>query len=192
MSPLRRNLRLGAFACLALDAALLVWLLSPGAPSRAAAQRQLDAARTQLIALRAENAQLARLSDRLHTSQEQIQELMAAGIPEESEASSKLLTEFSRIAGASQVRISGAEFNPDKNPRYGLRRIAITLQVAGGYGNVVRFLNQMERSPMFFLLTEVSVTGAPASAASSPAFAAPGATEVKLDLQLEAWARVAA
>ena len=179
MNPLRRKLMFGALALLIADLALLVWLLSPQAPSRAATQQQLADARLQLVSIRAQSGQLARLSENLHTSQQQIQEIMAAGIPHEADASSKLLSEFSRLATASQVQVSGAEFHPDKKANLGLRRIAISLQVAGGYGNVVRFLNQMERSPMFFLINQVSVSGGAANA-----------NTVKLDVQLEAYARI--
>ena len=183
MSALRRNLLIAFFAALAVDVALLIWLFSPQAPSRAAARQQLDRAELQLVALRGQESQLRQLNQRVHVSRQQVQEIMAAGIPEQSEASSKLLTEFSRIAALAQVQISGAEFNPDKAPRQGLRRIAVDLQVSGGYGNVVRFLNQMERSPMFFLLTQVSVSGASGNAATASG-------SVKLDLQLEAYAQV--
>lgn len=182
MSALRRKLMLAFFAALAVNLALLFWLFSPQAPSRAAARQQLERVQLQWMALRGQELQLRQLDQRVHLSQQQVGEIMAAGIPEESQASSKLLTEFSRIATLAQVQIAGAEFQPDKAPRQGLRRIAVTLQVSGGYGSVVRFLNQLERSPMFFLLDQVSVSGAAANTAPSGS--------VKLDLQLEAYARV--
>lgn len=182
MNHLRRNLVIAVFVCLAADLLLLGWLLSPKAPSRAANRQQLTEARTRYIQVRAQDAQLQLLSQRLHTSQQQIQELMAAGIPGESDASSKLLTEFSRLAGISQVQVSGAEFHPDKNAQLGLRRVGINLQVAGSYGGVVRFLNQLERSHMFFILDQVGVSGGPGEAAN----------QVKLELQLEAYVRTGA
>lgn len=184
MSRLRRNLIAGAVVCLAADLALLGWLLSPRAPSQSATRQQLALARAQLIALRLEANQLHRLNQRVHTSQEQMQELMAEGIPEEADASSKLLREFSRIASLSQVQVSGAEFNPDKNARLGLRRYNVSLQVAGGYTGLVRFINQMERSPMFFIINQVSVSGGGASVAAA-------AGQLKLEVQLEAYVRTA-
>jgi len=181
MNHLRRNLMLAAGVCLVANLGLAVWLLSPAAPSKSATEQQLRLAQAQLAGLRAQGAQLRRLNQRVHTSQEQMQELMAAGVPEEADASSKLLQEFSRIAGLSQVQVSGAEFHPDKKSQLGLRRVAISLQVAGGYSGVVRFLNQMERSPMFFLINQVSVSGGAAHGASS--------SQVKLQVQLEAYVR---
>lgn len=184
MSHLRRHLMLAAGACLLANLGLAAWLLSPAAPSKAATEQQLTLARAQLAGLRAQAAQLRRLNQRLHISQQQMQELMAAGVPEEADASSKLLEEFSRIAGLSQVQVSGAEFHPDKKAQLGLRRVAISLQVAGGYGGVVRFLNQMERSPMFFLLNQVSVSGGGAANSAT-------SSQVKLQVQLEAYVRAA-
>ncbi|HUX67351.1 MAG TPA: type 4a pilus biogenesis protein PilO [Terriglobales bacterium] len=184
MSHLRRNLMLAAGACLAANLALAGWLLSPAAPSQAATQQQLRLARAQLAGLRTQRAQLRRFGQRLHTTRQQMQELMAAGIPDQADASSKLLQEFSRIAGLSQVQVSGAEFHPDKKAQLGLRRVAISMQVAGGYTGVVRFLNQMERSPMFFLINQVSVSGGGAAGAAS-------SSQVRLQVQLEAYVQVA-
>ncbi|MGH9393001.1 MAG: type 4a pilus biogenesis protein PilO [Terriglobales bacterium] len=185
MSHLRRNLMLAVAACALADAGLLAWLLSPRAPSKSATQQQLALTRAELAGLRTQNRQLALLHQHLRLSQRQIQELMAAGVPEENEASSKLLAEFSRLAAASQVQVSGAEFHPDKAAQQGLRRVAISLQVAGGYGSVVRFINQLERSPMFFIINQVSVSG------SAGAGAATAADAVKLELQIEAYVRPA-
>ncbi|HWG36300.1 MAG TPA: type 4a pilus biogenesis protein PilO [Terriglobales bacterium] len=185
MTHLRRNLMVGAIACAIADAGLLAWLLSPRAPSKAATEQQLSLTRAQLAGLRSQDRQLALLDQRLALSQQQVQELMAAGVPEDAEASSKLLAEFSRIANASSVEVSGAEFHPDKSAREGLRRVAISLQVAGGYGSVVRFINQLERSPMFFIINQVAVTG------SNPNPALAALDSVKLELQLEAYVRAA-
>jgi len=183
MSHLRRNLMIGVVACALADAGLLAWLLSPRAPSKSATEQQLSLARAELAGLRSQGRQLALLGQRLTLSQDQVQELMAAGVPEDAEAGSKLLAEFSRLAQASAVQVSGAEFHPDKAPRFGLRRVAISLQVAGGYGSVVRFINQLERSPMFFIIDQVAVTG------SNPNPALSAADSVKLELQLEAYVR---
>lgn len=186
MSHLRRNLIISAVVFLVADLALLGWLLSPRAPSQSATREQLAMAHAQLVGLRLEASQLHRLNQRLRVSQQEMEELMAQGIPEEADASSKLLREFSRIAGLSQVQVSGAEFNPDKDARLGLRRYAISVQVAGGYSGVVRFINEVERSPMFFIIDQVSVSGGGTTAVP----AASG--QLKLEVQLEAYVRTAA
>ncbi len=182
-SPLRRNLKIAVVACLAADLALLGWLLSPRAPSRAAMTAQLAAARAHYVALRLQAAELARLNRRIRTSRQQMQALMAQGIPQQADASSKLLTEFNRIAGLTGVMVSGEQFNPDKKAQDGLRRIAISLQVAGPYAGVVRFVNQVERSPMFLLINQVSASGAGGGGAGGPG----GGNLVKLQVQLEAY-----
>ncbi len=182
-SSLRRNLKIATIACLAADLALLGWLLSPRAPSRAAMTAQLARARAQYVALRLQAAQMAKLDQRIRMSRTQMQALMAQGLPPQADASSKLLTELSRIAGRSHVLVSGAQFNPDKTMQYGVRRIAISLQVAGPYAGVVRFVNQMERSPMFFIINQVSASGV----ASAGAGGAGGGDQVKLEVQLEAY-----
>ncbi|MGH9488766.1 MAG: type 4a pilus biogenesis protein PilO [Terriglobales bacterium] len=179
MSHLRRHLQIAGGVVLACDLALAGWLLSPRAPSQPATRQQLLRAQSEQIALRGELHQLRQLRGRIQTSQQQIQELMAEGIPGEREASSKLLAEFSRIAGTSGVEVSGTAFLPDKKAEFGLRRIAIRLQVAGGYEGAVEFLNGLERSPMFFLINQVSVSGGHAAGAPSE--------QVRLQVRLEAY-----
>jgi hypothetical protein len=183
---LRRNLKLATFACLAVDVALLVWLLSPRAPSRSAMTAQVAAARAHSVAMRLRAAQLERLEQRIHTSQAQMRTLIAQGIPPQKDASSQLLTEISGIAGRSRVVVSGAQFNPDKKTRDGLRRIAISLQVAGPYAGVVGFINRVERSPMFFIISQVSASGAAATNGDQ----ADRGDQVKLQVQLEAYEQV--
>ncbi|MGH9473553.1 MAG: type 4a pilus biogenesis protein PilO [Terriglobales bacterium] len=183
---LRRNLMIAVILCAAVDLALAGWLLSPRAPSKSATLGQLSQAQSQLVVLRGEAAQLHQLQQRIHTSQRQMQELMAEGIPDETDSSSKLLREFSRIAGLSNVQVSGAEFHPDKKAQLGLRRVQVSLQVAGPYAGVVRFLNQMERSPMFFLINQVSASG------STSTIANVNSGQVKLQVQLEAYEQTVA
>ncbi|TAN24236.1 MAG: hypothetical protein EPN33_00240 [Acidobacteria bacterium] len=181
MSPLRRNVQILCGLVLACDLALAGWLLSPRAPSQSATRQQLTDARVQLGALKAELAQIRALRGRIHTSQEQMQQLMAEGFPGQREASSKLLTEFGRIAQQSQVEVSGATFAPDKTAPFDLRRVSINLQVSGGYAGAVQFLNGLERSPMFFLIDQVSVSGGEAAGVAAPA------NQVRLQVRLEAY-----
>jgi len=185
MTHLRRNLKWAAAVVLVADLGLAAWLLSPRAPSQAATQQQLTAARAEWIALKAEVAQLGRLRGRINTSEDQMRQLMDAGMPPQSSASSDLLAEFSRLAGASGVEVSGAQFDPDKDARLGLRRVVISLNVSGGYRGVVTFLNQIERSPMFFLINQVSVSGGRAAGPQA-------GDQVKLEVRIEAYERTAA
>lgn len=179
---LRRQLTVVIAVLAAANLGLLGWLLSPQAPSQAATQQQLAATRAQWVALRTQDAQLQRLQGRLQSSQTQVQELMAEGIPREDEAPAKLLTELHRVSQVSQVELSGADFHPDRYGHLGLRRYTIGLQVSGSYAGAVRFINTLERSPMFFIIDQVSVTGGRANAAGGQPG---GADPVKLELQLE-------
>lgn len=181
MSRLQRKLQIAAGVVLACDLALAGWLLSPRAPSQSATRQQLTLARAQAVALRAELAQLRQFRLQVHAGEDQMQQLMAEGFPGQRQASSKLLAEFNRIARASQVEVSNAEFIPDKDAPLGLRRVAISLQVAGGYEGAVRFLNGLERSPMFFLINQVSVSGGHAAGAGAPS------DQVRLQVRLEAY-----
>lgn len=185
---LRRNLRIAVVVCLAADLALAAWMLSPRAPSRSATRQQLEQAQAEYARLQLRVQQVKRLQQRVATGQEQMQQLMVAGIPMAADASSALLQEFSRMAASSQVQVSGAQFNPDPQAQLGLRRIQIALQVAGPYSGVVRFLNEMERSPMFFLIDQVSVTGSEGGETGAQGGA--GSGDVKLQVQLSAYARI--
>ncbi|MGH9413390.1 MAG: type 4a pilus biogenesis protein PilO [Terriglobales bacterium] len=185
MSSLRRNLQILCGLVLACDLALAGWLLSPRAPSQSATRQQLADARAQLGSLKGELAQMRAFRGRIQASQQQMQALMAAGFPGQREASSKLLTEFGRIAHDSKVNVSGATFAQDKAAQFGLRRVSVSLQVAGGYEGAVQFLNGLERSPMFFLIDQVSVGGGQAAGAGAPT------NQVRLEVKLEAYEQAA-
>jgi Tfp pilus assembly protein PilO len=181
---LRRTLKIAVLACLVADLALLGWLLSPRAPSRSAMTAQVAAARSHYVAMRLRAVQLARLQQRIHTSELQMRTLLAQGFPEQKHASSQLLTEISRIADRSHVMVSGAQFHPDKKAQHGLRRISISLQVAGPYAGVVGFVNRIERSPMFFIIHQISASGA-----ARVVNQAGSGDQVKLQVQMEGYER---
>ena len=66
------------------------------------------------------------------------------------------LDQLARTANLTTVR---SNFEPPDSGREGeLRRLAMTLLVAGEYSNVRRFIHQLETAPEFLVLESVAVT----------------------------------
>lgn len=182
----KRILRISVLACLLLDLLLTGFLLSPWAPSKAAGEQRLSDLTHDYQRLSDRVIALERLQGRIHTSQTQIQSLLSTAMPEEREASSVVLTEVQRLAQQSQVQAQGMSFKADHKAQEGLRRVQVQLAVTGNYNGVVQFLNQIERSPLFFLIDGISATSGIQRINGGPPTG-----DVRLLVSLEVYVRVA-
>lgn len=182
---IKRILRWSVLVCLLLDLAIGGFLLSPWSPSKAAGEQRLSELTIQYRQLEARVQALDRLQSRIRTSQEQIQKLQTASMPAEHEVSSVVLAEVHRIAQDSHVTAQGMSFKPDTKSREGLRKVQIQVLVTGDYDSVVQFINQIERSPIFFVIDGVSAS---AGRADSSGQVPEGS--IRLLVSLETYVRV--
>lgn len=181
-SHLRRSLRI-AFACLlVVDAALLAFLLSPFGPSRAQAGTVLARAQSRYVILRGQVAGLRRLQREVRASQRQARRLLAAGMPGERTADFRLLGALQSMAQTTGVDAASFHFYPGRKAHLGLRRLSITMRVTGQYAALVRFINHVERAPMFFIVRQVAL---------STRSNGPQAQGLALAIQLESYVRTA-
>lgn len=183
----KRILRWSVAACLALDLALAVFLLSPWSPSKAAGEQRLNDLTLQYQILAGKVKALDRLDRRVHTSQKQIQTLQQTSMPVEREVSSTVLAEVHRIADVSHVAAEGMSFKPDPKTHEGLRRVEMKVLVTGDYASVVQFINGIERSPIFFVIDGVTASMGRATPGES-AGANPAGT-IHLTVSLETYVR---
>lgn len=176
---LRTRLAIVVGLLIAANLGLIGWMLSPYAPSTAATREQLAGAQTQLASMQKLNGQLGDLSGQVRIGQAQADKLLAAGMPPESVAYSRLLAELQRIANATGTQVSAATFAPDKNVIAGLRQVRIEIGLDGTYNGIVRFINETEQSPVFFLIDQINAS----SERTEQATVAP----VRLQMQMEAF-----
>jgi Tfp pilus assembly protein PilO len=155
---IRRILQISVLACAVADAALLLVYLSPWVPSRAEAAARVNSERVQLEILRERVNRLQQLQAHLGRSRQQADELVQSSMRPEGTVFSDVLTEFNRMAQRTRVRASNIAFQPSKETQAGLRQIGITANLEGQYSDVIEFLNAVERSPIFFIVNEISLS----------------------------------
>ncbi|MGH9534945.1 MAG: type 4a pilus biogenesis protein PilO [Terriglobales bacterium] len=155
---LRRKLRTATASFLAADVLLLVFLLSPWGPSRTQAEGSLARAEGRYVTLDAQVTGLRRLSQEVHASQRQARQLLASGMPPERTAEFRLLRSLQGMAQNTGVVADAFGFHPGRKVRLGLRQLTIAMRVTGPYASVVRFINHVERAPLFLIVRQVSLS----------------------------------
>lgn len=141
-----------------LDIALLAFLFSPWSPSRAHAEASYQTASSRFQMLRNQTGEIARLRSELLASRSQIHDFTSRSMPPSRMLYSASFSELNRLAARQRVSLSGVNFHPRSKVRAGLRAIAIGGTLSGPYAGLLRFLNVVERDPIFFLIRQVTLS----------------------------------
>src|SRR5437867_9375435 len=73
---------------------------------------------------------------------------------------SLIMEEVERLARANRVRKSAVSYGlTDVRYRPDLSQVNITTSLDGDYGDIVRFINQLERSKLFLMIDTISAAG---------------------------------
>ncbi len=179
---LRRRLRIAFAGLLVADAVLLAFLLSPFGPSREQARTALARAQSRYVVLRAQVAGLRKLQGEIRASQRQARRLLTTGMPGQRTADFRLLGALQSMAQTTGVDAASFHFYPARKAHLGLRRLSITMRITGQYAALVRFINHVERAPMFFIVRQVAL---------STRNHGPQGNGLALAIQLESYVRTA-
>jgi Tfp pilus assembly protein PilO len=132
------------------------------------------------IQVRTHNAErLEKLSSQLETSEEDRKKMYTTRFLQRDSGFSEILPDLEAIAQRIGVQKSRVDYSIASEPQYGLYSVRIRLPVEGSYPNIVRFIRELEKSDIFFIIEAVSVR-----AASNDASAVSGGN-VALSMGLE-------
>ena len=150
----RNRLKIAIAALVLVDAIAVAMLLTPIAGMREARQQEL---RQQWQQLKARDyAPWRGLDKKIPRAKENIDRFYQERFPaQESEISASLRS----VASQAGVRISGVRYQLKDAPIDGLQQVEITSNLSGGYLQLVRFINAMERNKLFFLIEGVELGG---------------------------------
>jgi len=154
LAQTRRTLVLVLGVLLALDAAAAAFLLSPWGRSRAAREQEYDGVRAQLQATMNEVRPLHGIEQKLDRARKDTADFYAQRLPAESSAVS---AELGRLAQDNSVQISQIKYDFKDAEVPGLRQVTIQAKLEGDYLKEVKFINALERDPMFFILDGVNL-----------------------------------
>ncbi len=151
----RRRLQTLLIILAILDLAALVFLLSPLSQSRARHQEERDRVQQQLQVRQREVAPLHNIDQKLVIARREIADFYAHRIPGEY---SSIAEELGKVAKANNVHISVAKYGTEDADIPGLQRVKIDAGIDGDYAKIVRFINELERDRIFFIIDSVSLS----------------------------------
>jgi hypothetical protein len=153
-SPLAWHLA-GFILLLALAIALAVrlgldWAAMDSHSSEVLADKQI-----QLKALELQTAPLRGLDQRVEKTRKQLDDFYKKRIPPNYSSIDARILE---LQVASGVRLSRALYTQGA-PGFALTEISLDTSISGNYPAIMRFINSLERDPMFFIIRTMSLTG---------------------------------
>ncbi|MGA8154521.1 MAG: GspMb/PilO family protein [Terriglobales bacterium] len=152
----RRKVKIALAAMVVLDALAIAIYFSPLIGTESSRRARLDQYWRELQLKTREVEPLQGLDKKIPSAHKQIDEFYKNRFPAQDSAIS---ADIVRLAGQSGVRIGSVKYDMKDPETLGLQRVQIEADLAGGYLQLVRFINSLERDQMFFLVDSVSLGG---------------------------------
>lgn len=141
-------------ALVVLDLAGAGYLLSPAGRSRQARQRDYYEQRARLTAKQREVLPTRGMDAKLVQASNDIGNFYAQRLPSQY---SEVVQELGKVAADTGVHFAGVKYDDKDAPIEGLRKMTIEISLSGDYLQEVKFINQLERDKMFFLIDGIAL-----------------------------------
>lgn len=176
MRDTRRKVQIAIGAMLIVDLAAAALLFSPWVGSQRSRGEQMQSLWRTLQVKTREVEPLRGLDKKVVVAQGQIDDFYKNRFPNEDSA---IADSLGKLAAANGVKIDGVKYKIEDSGPVGLRQVTISADFAGDYLHLVRLLNELERSKVFFLVDSVELGGEQAGL-------------VKLQMKLETYLKTGA
>ena len=176
MKDTRRKVQIAIGALLVVDIAAAVLLFSPLVGSQRSRSEQMQTLWKTLQVKTREVEPLRGLDKKVVVAHDQIDDFYKSRLPNEDSAIADAL---GKLAAETGVKIDGIKYKIEDSDPVGLRPVTIDADFAGNYLQLVRLVNELERSKLFFLVDSVELGGAQAGL-------------VKLQMKLETYLKTGA
>jgi Tfp pilus assembly protein PilO len=152
----RRKLKIAIGAMLAIDVVAVAVLFSPLVGSADSRKMQLNLLRAELTKKTREVEPLRGMDKKIVLAKNQI-----GGFYKDRFAAqdSDLLNELGKLATANGVRMQQAKYKEEDAEISGVVPVEIDGSFSGDYLQLVRFINALERSKLFFAVDSVDLAG---------------------------------
>jgi hypothetical protein len=138
---------------------LLFWFRSPG-PTEAQRRDDLTRLEQQRLAAQLRVRRLQDLRQKVRDATGNEQGFAEANFLRRGSAFSEMLTDLERLAKQNQLQPGDISYTlDDRANQLGWITVAVTLTVDGDYPNLVRFLNRLEQSKLFWIVEGLTVSG---------------------------------
>jgi type IV pilus assembly protein PilO len=172
----RKKVKIAIAVLVAVDVVAAVVLFSPLVGSERSRREQLDQLWRELQQKTRAAEPLRDFDKKIVTARQQIDDFYKNRLPAQDSA---IYEELGKLAGQSGVRIGQIRSKAKDTESVGLRPVEIDADFSGGYLQLVRFINALERDQLFFIVDSVQLGGEQ------------GGT-VKLQLKLETYQKASA
>jgi len=152
----RRKVKIALAAMIVVDVVLIGIYFSPLVGTQRSRREHLDQCWKELQIKTREVQPLQGLDKKIPAAHKQIDEFYKNRFPAQDSAIS---AEIFQLAGESGVKVGSEKYDMKDPEVLGVQRVQIEADLAGDYLQLVRFINSLERDPMFFLLDSVSLGG---------------------------------
>ena len=152
----RGKLRIAVAALMLVDVAAVVVLFSPLVGSERSRREQLGQLWKELQAKTRQVEPLRGLDKKVTVARQQIDDFYRDRIPAKDSAISE---DLGKLAAHSGVRIGQIKYKVKDAEPVGLRPVQIEADFSGDYLQLVRFINSLERDPLFFIVDSVDLGG---------------------------------
>ncbi|HXP10052.1 MAG TPA: GspMb/PilO family protein [Acidobacteriaceae bacterium] len=145
----------GVALLLILNLVLAVRLFLAWSTLRSAGADQLSQQQTALRALQLEMSPLKGLPQKVDLSRTQANDFFGARFPA---AYSTISATINDLAAKNSVHVTNLSYNPARAPE-GLVELRLDASLSGEYAPLMHFINGLERSKTFFLISGLTLTG---------------------------------
>lgn len=152
----RKKVKLAIAVLLAVDMVAAVVLFSPLVGSERSRREQLNQLWRELQQKTRAAEPLRDFDKKIVTARQQIDDFYKNRLPAQD---STIYEEMGKLAGQSGVRIGQIRSKAKDTESVGLRPVEIEADFSGGYLQLVRFINALERDPLFFIVDSVQLGG---------------------------------
>jgi Tfp pilus assembly protein PilO len=152
----RHKVKIALATMAVVDVAAVALYFSPLIGTDSSRKAQLDDLWRQLQQKTHEVQPLQGLDKKIPVAQKQINDFYKVRFPGQNSAISDNL---GKLASQSGIRVGSVKYDMKDPEVLGLQPVEIEADLAGGYLQLVRFINSLERDPMFFLVESVQLGG---------------------------------
>ena len=155
-SQSRRKLKIAIGAMLVADVVAVAVLFSPLVGSADSRQLQLNLLRVELTKKNREVEPLKGIDKKILLAKDEI-----GGFHKDRFAAkdSDLINELGKLAAQNGVRVQQAKYKEEESETSGIVPVQIEGSFSGDYLQLVRFINTLERSKLFFAVDSVELAG---------------------------------
>ena len=164
MSKPRSLLRVALVVLAVLNAALLFLALRPPGQSLVERQKQYQQSRLRYDATLATVKQMRDLQSKLQSAIENNRAFSRERFLDRGTAFSAMVADLEKLATESQLKTSTVSYGlKDESKQPGFVNVSVTITMEGAYPDLVRFINRLEQSQLFWMIGNMNVSGSTTS-----------------------------